>query len=177
MRGKIVLGLVLFFAAFFLSSNLYFGQIKEVVSVSLLMAETLANQETSVQGEVLADPMEALREIHRFQYNASGRRDPFMSFVKPSNEIDKKLPPLQQFDVSQMKLMGVASGGGGYGAMVQISGGKTYSVKIGTPIGTNKGHVRAIHAQEIIIEEPFLNIFGRSDLKRIVMKLYTKKEG
>jgi Tfp pilus assembly protein PilP len=76
-----------------------------------------------------------------------------------------------------MKLVGVAWGSGGYGAMVQVSGGKTYSVKVGTRVGTNHGRVKEIGQREIVVEEPFLNIFGRSDLKRVIMKLYTKKEG
>jgi Tfp pilus assembly protein PilP len=123
------------------------------------------------------DPMEEIRQTNRFRYNSFGRRDPFLSFVKPAEEVSKVLPPLQQADLSQMKLVGVAWGSGGYGAMIQVSAGKTYSVKVGTRVGTNNGRVKEIGQKEIVVEEPFLNIFGRSDLKRVVMKLYPKKEG
>jgi len=130
------------------------------------------------KGQVEAvDPMEDIHQSPRFRYNALGRRDPFLSFIKPSDEVSKGLPPLQQVNLGQLKLIGVAWGGGGYGAMILTPDGRSYPVRKGTKIGTNQGRVKDIGAKEVIVEEPYLNIFGRSDLKQIVMKLYTKKEG
>ncbi len=115
----------------------------------------------------------------RLQYNPSGRRDPFQSFIRPDARQLEGLPPLQRVSISQLKLIGVAwsSGGKGVvGAMVQTPDGKSYPVKNGTRIGTNRGRVKSIGAREIIIEEPYLNIFGRTDLKQVAIKLEDKKK-
>ncbi len=121
--------------------------------------------------------MEDVSNLPRFKYNSQGRRDPFLSFVRPSEEVSKGLPPLQQVALSSLKLIGVAWSGSGYGAMVQAPDGKSYPVKRGTKMGTNQGRIKDIGPKEIIVEEPYLNIFGRSDLKQTVIKLYNKKEG
>ncbi|MEK7702443.1 MAG: pilus assembly protein PilP [Nitrospirota bacterium] len=144
----------------------------------IVMAETMSDRGANPSSKsVVVDPMAEIREPRQFRYNASGRRDPFLSFVKPDEDLAKGLPPLQSVELSQMKLVGVAWGGSGQGAMVQIAAGKTYPVRVGTRIGMNQGRVKEIGTKEIVVEEAFLNIFGRSDIKRIVMKLYTKKEG
>ena len=125
-------------------------------------------------------PINAMEDIPHpptVRYNSLGRRDPFVSFVNPSDEVSKGLPPLQQVALSSIKLIGVAWGGTGYGAMLQTPDGKTYPVRKGVKVGTNQGRIRDIGPKEVIVEEPYLNIFGRSDLKQVVMKLYNKKEG
>ncbi len=141
--------------------------------------EVSALQQAEGKQEVL-DMLKEIAPAPRFQYNPSGRRDPFQSFIKPGDQRLEGLPPLQRVSVSQLKLIGVAwssGGAGAVGAMVQTPDGKTYPVKKGTRIGNNRGRIRDIGAQEVIIEEPYLNIFGRTDLKQVVMKLHKKKEG
>ena len=119
-----------------------------------------------------------LLDSPRFRYNSEGRRDPFMSFVRPDEELTKWVHPLQKTAIPTLKLIGVASsGGGGYEGMIQVPDGKSYPVKRGARIGMNQGRIRDIGPTELIVEEPYLNIFGRSDIRQTIMKLYTKKEG
>jgi len=112
----------------------------------------------------------------RFQYHADGRRDPFLSFVHQEGERIEGVPPLQSVAVSELKLIGVASGQGRVNAMLQVPGGKSYPVTIGTRVGINRGRVRRIDTQSVTVEEPYLNIFGRTALQQVVLKLYTDKE-
>jgi Tfp pilus assembly protein PilP len=122
------------------------------------------------------DSLKQSEQSPRFQYNAFGRRDPFLSFVGPDDEQREKMPPLQRVSVSEMKLIGVAWGSGRVSAMVQTPDGKSYPVQRGTRMGTNQGRVSQIGKESVTVEEPYINIFGRAAQKQVVMKLYTKKE-
>ncbi len=139
------------------------------------------SQESAEEGGSAILKESAMRSIAAppvFKYNATGQRDPFASFVRPHQEVDaKNVPPLLRVSVDVIKLVGIAWGSTGYGAMVQTPDGKSYPVKKGMRIGANQGRIKDIGQKEIVVEEPYLNIFGRSDLKQIVMKLYNKKEG
>ncbi len=141
------------------------------------MQSVLKTAPNAPQGEV--DPLqllEEMRNIPRFEYNPSGRRDPFRSFVQPGGDQFKDLPPLQRVALDQLKLVGVASGEGMVGAMVATPDGKAYPVRRGTKIGTNRGQVKEIRSRAIVVEEPYLNIFGRATVRQVVMELPTKKK-
>jgi len=176
MREVVSLTVVFFLLVFFSPAVRSEGQDRNK-GVSIL-AENPSVKRVISKGQVdIVDPMEAIRQPPHSTYNSFGRRDPFLSFVKPSAEVTKGMPPLQRINVSQLKLIGVALGAGGYGAMIQTPDGKSYPVKRGVRIGTNDGRIKEIGPKEVIIEEPYLNIFGRSDFKQVIIKLYTKKEG
>jgi len=134
------------------------------------------NQSSPEADDQLFDAFDGMGTSTRFQYNSDGRRDPFLSFVRPEGERVEGVPPLQSVSVSELKLIGVASTQGRVNAMVQVPGGKTYPVTIGTRVGVNRGRIRQIDRESITIEEPYLNIFGRTALKQVVMKLYANKE-
>lgn len=174
MRVGFFLGVTFFLLVFFASDVR--SEDSERKGVPPMLKGNLSALKADPGGRVV-DPMEEIPQAPRFPYNSLGRRDPFLSFVQPADHVSKNLPPLQQVALSQLKVIGVAWGGGEYSAMVQTPGGKSYPVKRGTKIGTNQGRVKGIGAKEVIVEEPYLNIFGRTDLKEVVMKLYSKKEG
>jgi Tfp pilus assembly protein PilP len=168
---------ILFLIVYLLLAGLSVTARSESLEKGVAPAAGLSPEEIQKQ---VADSLKGVEAVSRFQYDPSGRRDPFQSFIKPSDGSLEGLPPLQRTSVGQLRLVGVAwsSGGvGAVGAMVQTPDGKTYPVKRGTRIGTNRGRVKEIGAREVIIEEPYLNIFGRTDLKQVVMKLDKKKEG
>ncbi len=128
------------------------------------------------ENKAFFDSLKKTEQSPRFQYNAFGRRDPFLSFVGPNDEQREKMPPLQRVSISEMKLIGVAWGSGRVSAMVQTPDGKSYPVQRGTRIGINQGRVSQIGRESVTVEEPYINIFGRAAQKQVVMKLYTKKE-
>jgi len=140
-------------------------------------AQTKESGQPKTEDAVLLDAFDSIGTSTRFQYNSDGRRDPFLSFVRPEGERLEGVPPLQSVAVSELKLIGVASTQGRVNAMIQVPGGKTYPVTIGTRIGVNRGRVRQIDRESVIVEEPYLNIFGRTALKQVVMKLYSNKGG
>ena len=148
-----------------------------------LVSTPQGGQSASMQGVPLGDSVgttvevDPLRQSPRFRYNPAGRRDPFLSFVAPNEAHLKNMPPLQQVALAQLKLIGVAWSGGRASAMIETPDGKTYPVQRGTRMGTNRGQVKDVGAKSIVVEEPYINIFGRTSFKQIIMKLQTKQGG
>lgn len=114
-----------------------------------------------------------------FQYNPAGRRDPFKSIIIASGKrnASENLPPLQRKELSEMRLIGIVWGGFGHGAIVETSDGKGYPVRKGTRIGLNNGVISQITNREVVIEEKYLDIFGETKVRNVVMELHPQKEG
>lgn len=92
-----------------------------------------------------------------------GSRDPFRpttlrTKVAPRNR--KNLSPLEQKDLSQLNLVGIVRGIKEPVAVLVDTGGVSYIVNVGTPIGLNDGMVKAISLDEVIIEEYCEDVYG-----------------
>ncbi len=73
-------------------------------------------------------------------YDSRGKRDPFVSFIKVEERkkagIDTaSLPPLQRYDLGELKFVGVIWTTKGARGLVEDAEGKGYSVTVGTRIG------------------------------------------
>ena len=117
----------------------------------------------------------------RPRYSRLGKRDPFRPMVfgiaaarVPAHCREENLSPLQQVNLSQLKLVAIGWNIGEPRAMVEDSTGLGYVIKLGTPIGDCQydGKVKAIRPSEIVIEEKFRDpIFGTSKVREVNMKL------
>lgn len=90
-------------------------------------------------------------------------RDPFRPMTlrtRLPNRPRENLSPLERLELSQIKLVGIVWDIGEPRAIVEDSAGLGYTIKVGTPIGTSDGRVKAIHRNEVIIEESFVDISG-----------------
>jgi type IV pilus assembly protein PilP len=115
----------------------------------------------------------------QFVYNAVGRRDPFAPLISKT-EIKERAgsrPPLERYNISEFKLTGIVWGGFGYNAMVEGPDGKGYFVRVGTVIGPNKGMIKKISKDTMVIEEKFKNFTGKIERKQIVIEMRKKQEG
>ena len=115
----------------------------------------------------------------QYTYNPAGKRDPFAPLIVKE---DRKAPtgdrpPLERYNIYEFKLTGVVWGGLGYSAMLEGPDGKGYFVRLGTIMGQNKGVVKKITQNALIIEEKFKTISGEIDRKEIVIELRKKQEG
>ncbi len=114
-----------------------------------------------------------------YSYNPKGRRDPFMSLVvreeKKAQKADR--PPLERYNLAEFKLTGIVWGGFGYNAMLEGPDGKGYFVRAGTIIGQNRGVIKKITKDLIVIEEKFKTFNGAVQRKEIVIELRKKQEG
>ena len=91
-------------------------------------------------------------------YNSAGKRDPFVPFLKAevqqrTKEDVTSLPPLQRYDLGELKFVGVVWGRKGARALLEDAEGKGYTVTVGTRIGRSGGVVARITDREIAVRE------------------------
>jgi Tfp pilus assembly protein PilP len=106
------------------------------------------------------------------------QRDPFRPMtLRAKTETTRKrenLSPLEHFDLSQLKLVGIVWDTKDPRAMVEDSSGLGYVVKVGTPIGANDGKVKAIYRNEVVVEEFFADDYGARKKRDVGIKLNTE---
>ena len=111
-------------------------------------------------------------------YDPSGKRDPFLSFIKLQERrkagIDTtELPPLQRYDLGELKFVGVIWTKKGARGLVEDAEGKGYSVTVGTRIGRSGGVVSRITGKEILVREEFVGNRGQKVVKESGIQLTT----
>ncbi len=119
-------------------------------------------------------------------YSPVGRIDPFEPLFKTKTNKGEsggirqqtirdarkgKLTPLENLDISQMKLTAIIVGPHQRMAMVQESTGKGHVIKKGTFIGINSGRVVDIRQNEVIIEEEVEDLLGKIIVRKRELKL------
>lgn len=106
-------------------------------------------------------------------YRPSARRDPFRPLA-PANERKpprENLSPLEQIDLGQIKLVGIVWNVKEPRAMVEDSAGLGYTIRVGTPIGTREGRVKAIRPGEVVVEETVVDFYGARKKRETVLRL------
>jgi len=111
-------------------------------------------------------------------YNSAGKRDPFVSFLKTEPQQRAKedlaaLPPLQRYELGELKFVGVIWGKMGARALVEDAEGKGYTVAVGTRIGRTGGVVTRITDREIAVREEMVGARGDKILRENVLQLTT----
>jgi type IV pilus assembly protein PilP len=105
------------------------------------------------------------------------QRDPFRPMtLRGKTDVARKrenLSPLERLELSQLKLVGIVWDTKDPRAMVEDSGGLGYVVKVGTPIGTNDGKVKAIYRNEVVVEELYSDDYGARKKRDVGIKLMT----
>ena len=111
-------------------------------------------------------------------YDPRGKRDPFLSFIKVEER--KKagigtagLPPLQRYDLGELRFVGVIWTKTGARGLVEDAEGKGYSVTVGTRIGRSGGVVSRITGKEIFVREEFVGNRGEKIVKESGIQLTT----
>jgi Tfp pilus assembly protein PilP len=111
-------------------------------------------------------------------YDPRGKRDPFVSFIKVEERKRggvgaELLPPLQRYDLGELKFVGVIWMKTGARALVEDAEGKGYSVTVGTRIGRSGGVVSRITGKEIFVKEEFVGNRGEKIVKESGIQLIT----
>jgi type IV pilus assembly protein PilP len=110
-------------------------------------------------------------------YDPAGKRDPFVSFVReevPTRGKDAAaVPPLQRYELGELKLVGILWTKTGAKALVEDAEGKGYSVVTGSRIGRSGGIVTRITEKEVIVREEFTGLQGRKVVRENAMQLTT----
>ncbi len=114
-----------------------------------------------------------------YTYVPGGRRDPFTPIVikEEKKALAGAKTPLERFSINEFKLSGIVWGGLGYHAMLEGPDGKGYFVRQGTVIGPNRGVVKKITPNSMVIEEKFRDPTGELKKKEVVIQLRKSEEG
>jgi len=117
-----------------------------------------------------------------YSYSPKGKPDPFKTFIGYLKTADQEksperaLTPLQKFEVSQLKLVGIYSRGGEAKALIQDPDKKGYIVALDDLVGPSWGRVTRILRDRIIITEKTKGPLGKTVDREIVMKLHRPGE-
>lgn len=108
-------------------------------------------------------------------YSSAGKRDPFAPFLKiEPKEVRAgmgNVPPLQRYDLGELRFVGIIWGPKGAYGLVEDAEGKGYTVTVGTNIGRGGGVVTRILDGEIIVREEFRDLAGAKIVRQRTMKL------
>ena len=115
-------------------------------------------------------------------YSRKGRVDPFEPFLRQPEpdvsteeeaKLNRRIPrtPLEKIDLSQLRLTAVLRTPTKTRALVQESSGKGYVVSEGTYVGNKGGQVSQILKDRIMVEEKYLDVFGKISVRERELKL------
>ena len=111
------------------------------------------------------------------RYNPKGKRDPFEPFIKSdrkSSESDlAAVPPLQRYELAELRFVGVIWTAKGARALVEDIEGKGYSVIVGTRIGRSGGVVTRITDGQLFVGEVSREPTGAKVVREVSLKLQT----
>ncbi len=125
-----------------------------------------------------------------YRYNVQGRRDPLEPLLKevkianskpkcgPGSSPGRALGPLERFDFSVLKLVGIVWGELGRKALIKAPDGKSYFATVDTYMGKYCGKVIAVENDQLVIEEIYVEE-GKEVPKTLMIPLRRKdkKEG
>ncbi len=110
-----------------------------------------------------------------FSYSPADFRDPFESLIKMKkieSEIpEEELTPLQRVSVPDLQLSGIIVMGKKVVAHVLTPDGKAHIVRVGTPMGRNRGKVTRITSETIVVEEEFEDYAGQRVIQETILRL------
>jgi len=122
-------------------------------------------------------PQEGVSVALEYRYDPIGKPDPFEPFDFSRIGVFIPTSPLQQFELNQLKLVGIIWGIPDARALIEDPAGKGYIIQRGTKVGKNDGTVIRILADEIVVLEKYEDFFtGKIRTNEVSMKLL-KSEG
>lgn len=125
--------------------------------------------------EILADELVLQGLMDPFDYDARGRRDPFVQPV-----LDRPvapgaghgpLLPLQRFELTQLRLIGILWDVKRPRAMIQDPENKVHTVGPYTKVGLRNGYIAVIREGEIVVVETTEDAGGRLTTMAQIIKL------
>lgn len=116
--------------------------------------------------------------LEPYIYDPKGRRDPFKAYVEAKPEeadVAGPLMPLQQYDVDQLKLVGVIWNVNDPKAMFIDPKNQVHIVRRDERIGRKNGYVAVIREGEVVVVEA-VNVNGDLMYSTRVLKIQQKQD-
>ncbi len=109
----------------------------------------------------------------KFKYDSRGKRDPFVKFdANKSDNIKKGNTPLEQYDISQLKLTAIISDGTEQKAIIEDISGKGFFATKGAKIGIKGGIITDIQENKVIVTETTIDFTGKTttEIKEMTLR-------
>lgn len=116
----------------------------------------ISNQPVADGAAVSNQPAAESKEItwEVYEYQSFFRRDPFKTLIRlDSDAPGLDAPPLQRYDLSQMKLVAVVLEVGTRYALVKIPDGSHHTIKVDDRLGIHDGVVQEIMQSMVVVRE------------------------
>ncbi len=106
-------------------------------------------------------------------YDVKGRRDPFMSLVTVAKQRPhmRKANPVENYDVSEIKLTAIVWDKNRYYALITLPDNKSYTITKGMTLGLYGGKVQDINKDSVLIRERIKDYRGQLKTKDTLLKL------
>jgi hypothetical protein len=116
-----------------------------------------------------------------FSYDAKGRRDPFRSYeweyMKREVADSQRAGPLEQYDLTQLAIVGVVWDVGRARALVRDPSGMSYVVATGARMGKNEGLVTRIDDNLVVVRERYVDLYGNETSQDVELRIRTSDGG
>ena len=114
-----------------------------------------------------------------FTYDPTGLRDPFRSFEWERDKLAETevRGPLEEFDVSQLSVVGVVWNVGNARALIQDPSGQGFIVSEGARVGKNEGRIIKIDDSVVIVKETYVDLMGQESTKDIELRIRRSEGG
>jgi type IV pilus assembly protein PilP len=147
--GKLITG-VLFCAVLFCLAGCKGGQVATEAAPAAKPAEKKAVANADTQAGATVEEKKVA-----WSYDPTGKRDPFL----PPKEMSKDnvLNPLLSYNLDQMWIDGIFVGAGRDVAHILLPDNSDWFVKVGDEIGVNRGRVKRIEPDGVVVEEQYLD--------------------
>ena len=137
------------------------------------IGEKTAPSSKAASNDLTVPPRQAERPAAE-RFSPDGKRDPFQPMTlqtKTSSRPRENLSPLEQLELGQLKVTGIVWDIQEPKAMIEDNAGLGYIAKVGTPIGSNEGKIKAIYRNEVVVEEFYSDSYGAKKKRDISLKL------
>ena len=117
-----------------------------------------------------------------YAYDTTNRRDPFKPLIAttapPEPIVQDKVhcPPMQEFELGNLKLVAVVWGDLGRKAMLKAPDGRGYAVAEEMLVGRNCARIRRIESNAVVLEQTRRDAEGKVLKEEVVIRL-REREG
>ncbi|MBI4653517.1 MAG: pilus assembly protein PilP [Nitrospirae bacterium] len=142
-------------------------------------AKDIKKQKGAVKTQPIPQQELPKTKVYGYVYDPEGKRDPFAPLIAITKEKAKKsevIGTLEGYDIGDFKLIATAKKAGQYYGLLLTPDSKAYTVREGATIGLQKGTIKKITNNRVIIIEHSKDYEGKLKQREIVLELL-KGEG
>ena len=118
-------------------------------------------------------------QLEEYNYDAGGRRDPFLSLVEITRHKPMKrhgASPFESYDIDEIKLLAIAWDKNKHYALIMLPDKKAYTITEGTTLGLQGGKVIKITQDTVLIREYVKDYRGEIKPRDAILKLHKGEE-